>query len=337
VHANKCIFRDNPIYMITRKAFIQQAALVAAGMMLPASNLFSMSKLDKTKVGLQLYTLRDNLEKNAKETIEKVAKIGYAHVETFHKYVGPGNKELFWGMTPKEFKTLLSENHLVSHSGHYQVNDFLTVGNGKDEALKLQMDAAAEIGQQYFVVPVPPPALWDKMTADEYKFLAEQLNKAGIYAKQFNMKIGYHNHFFEFRQLANGKTGYDILLEGTDKATVYYELDLFWAVKSGIDPVSMFKKHPGRFPMWHVKDIDKAVTTTITGNGMDEKPTMDILKSVKFAEVGSGAIDFKKIFGAAQTAGLQYFFVEQDGIYMSDHFQSIKQSFDYIKDNLSKQ
>lgn len=315
---------------------MQQTALIAAGMMLPISDLFSMGKFDKTKIGLQLYTMRDELEKNAKETIEKVAKIGYAHVETFHNYDGPGHKEMFWGMTPKEFKNLLTKNNLVSHSGHYQLNDFLTIGNGKDEALKIQLGAAAEIGQQYFVVPIPPPALWDKMKAADFKFMAAQLNKAGEYAKQFNMKIAYHNHFFEFRNLANGKTGYDILLEGTDKSTVFYELDLFWAVKSGVDPVSMFKKHPGRFPMWHIKDIDKSVTATITGPGMDEKPSMDILKSVKFAEVGTGTIDFTKVFSAAKVAGLQYYFVEQDGIYMPDHFKSIKQSFDYIKANLSK-
>jgi sugar phosphate isomerase/epimerase len=216
------------------------------------------------------------------------------------------------------------------------LNDFLTKGNGNDEALKIQMGDAAAIGQQYFVVPVPPPALWDKMTVDEYKFMAAQLNKAAEYGKKMNLKMAYHNHFFEFRKLANGETGYNILLKETDKANVLFELDLFWAVKSGIDPVSMFKQHPGRFAMWHIKDIDKAVTETITGSGMDEKPTMDILKTVKFTEVGSGTINFANIFAAAPIAGLQYFFVEQDGIYMPDHFQSIKQSFDYIKANLSK-
>jgi sugar phosphate isomerase/epimerase len=322
--------------MINRKVFMQQAGLIAAGMMLPVSNLFSMPQLDKTKIGLQLYTLRDDLEKNAKETIEKVANIGFAHVETFHPYAGPGKKEMFWGMDAKGFKALLKQNNLVSHSGHYQINDFLTVGNGKDEALKLQLEAAAEIGQQYFVVPVPPPALWDKMTVDEYKFMAAQLNKAGELAKKFNIKMAYHNHFFEFRKLSNGGTGYDILLAETDKATIFFELDLFWAVKSGIDPVAMFKKHPGRFPMWHIKDIDKSKTEKITGGKEDEMPTMDILKTVKFAEVGSGTIDFKNIFPAASIAGLQYFFVEQDGIYMPDHFKSIKQSFDYIQSNLSK-
>ncbi len=321
---------------MNRKVFMQQAALIAAGTMLPVNNLFSMYKLDKRKVGLQLYTLRDDLDKNAKGTIEKVAKIGFAHVETFHPYAGPGKKELFWGMGAKEFKLLLKQNNLVSHSGHYQINDFLTVGNGADEALKLQMAAAAEIGQQYFVVPVPPIALWDKMTVDEYKFMAAQLNKAAEYGKQFNIHMAYHNHFFEFRKLSNGSTGYDILLAETNKANVFFELDLFWAVKSGIDPISMFKKHPGRFPMWHIKDIDKSSTEKITGSKMDEKPTMDILKSVKFAEIGTGAIDFTKIFTAAETAGLQYFFVEQDGIYMPDHFKSIKQSFDYIEANLSK-
>ncbi len=322
--------------MVNRKVFMQQAAIIAAGMMLPVSDLFGMPKLDKTKIGLQLYTLRDDLEKNAKETIEKIAKIGFAHVETFHPYAGPGKKELFWGQDAKGFKNLLTENNLVSHSGHYQINDFLTAGNGNNEALKLQLEAAAIIGQQYFVVPVPPPALWDKMTIDEYKFMAAQLNEAGEQAKKYYIKMAYHNHFFEFRKLANGSTGYDILLAETDKSNVFFELDLFWAVKSGIDPIAMFKKHPGRFPMWHIKDIDKATTATITGGAMDEKPTMDILKSVKFAEVGTGTIDFKKIFTAAPTAGLQYFFVEQDGIYMPDHFKSIKESFDYIKTNLSK-
>lgn len=323
--------------MSSRRIFMQQAGLIAAGLMINPSDIFSAGRANTvSKIGIQLYTLRDQLTKDVKSTIEKVAKTGYSHVETYYGYKGPNQADQFWGLDPKGLKALLKANNLVTHSGHYQLDEFLTRGNGKDEALKIQLDIAAELGQEYLVVPVPPHALWDKLTADDFKFIASQLNKAGELAKKSGLKVGYHNHYWEFKQQPDVKmSGYEIMLKGTNPSLVSFELDLFWAIKAGSDPVALFKKYPGRFAMWHVKDIDKASTAKITGGDADKKTSMEILPTVKFSEVGTGAVDFKTIFANASTAGVKYAFVEQDKIDI-DPFDSIKKSYDYVKGNLLK-
>lgn len=323
--------------MSSRRNFIQQAGLIAAGLMVNPSGIFSKGRENTVRsIGIQLYTLREQLAKDVKDTIGKVAKTGYKHVETFYGYKSPGQKEQFWGLDPKGLKALLKTHNLLTHSGHYQLNDYLTKGNGKDEALKEQLEIAAELGQQYLVVPVPPMGIWDKMTGSDYQFMAEQLNKAGEVAKQSGLKVGYHNHYWEFKQQADvNMSGYDVLLKETEPALVSFELDLFWAVKAGMDPIEMFRKNPGRYAMWHVKDIDKTATEKIAGGDADKLTAMDILPKVKFAEVGTGAVDFKNIFENASTAGLKYAFVEQDKISI-DPFDSIKKSYDYVSGNLLK-
>ncbi|CAL1519857.1 sugar phosphate isomerase/epimerase [Chitinophaga sp. MM2321] len=322
----------------SRRSFIQHAGLIAAGMMLPGC-AFTTSKngaLPK-KIGLQLYTLRDQLDKDVKGTIAKVAEIGYDEVETFYGYKGAADEGAFWGLKPDALKALLQEHHLSTPSGHYQLNDYLTRGNGNADALQPQIDLATALGQQYFIVPVLPLSLWDKkLVADDYKFMADQLNKAGELCKKSNLHIGYHNHYWEFKQLSDtGGTGYDVLLKETDPALVSFELDLFWAVKSGVDPIKLFAEAPGRFVAWHVKDMDKNNTASLTAAGTENKTSMDLLSGVTFAEVGTGSIDFKKIFTKAKEAGVKHLFVEQDKITI-DPFESVKESYDYLKNVLLK-
>ena len=324
--------------MDNRRSFLKKAglfggALVAANSQLAnAMELFAPATVNK--IGLQLYTLRDALNKDVRATISKVAGIGYNHVETFYGYQ-EGAATKFWGLSVKELKTLLDENKLQTHSGHYQLNNFLTQGNGDDRALKNQIEIAAELGQQYLVVPIPPMGLWDKMGQKDFEYMAAQLNKAGELCAKSNIKVGYHNHFWEFRTLANGQKGYDILLKGTDPELVKFEMDLFWIRKSGIEPQAYFAKNPGRFPMWHVKDMDKANTASITGGALDQKPSMDILKNISYAEVGTGSINYKEIFSQQKQAGLKYIFVEQDVIKI-DPFMSVAQSYNFVKSKLLK-
>lgn len=317
----------------SRRSFIQQTGLMAAGMMLPGalSAMTRNSALPK-KIGLQLYTLRDQLSQDSKGTLAKVAAIGYNEVETFYGYEASGDKGLFWGMTPKELMAVLKQHKLTTPSGHYQLNEYLTKGDGKADALQPQIDLAAALGQQYFIVPVLPLSLWDKkLGADDYKFMAEQLNKAGEICKKSKLKIGYHNHYWEFKPLADTKgTGYDVLLKETDPSLVAFELDLFWAVKSGRDPISLFREAPGRFVAWHVKDMDKNNTTSLTAAGTENKTSMELLSGVSFAEVGTGAINFRKIFAQAKLAGVKHLFVEQDKITI-DPFESVKKSYQYVK------
>ncbi len=166
--------------------------------------------------------------------------------------------------------------------------------------------------------------------------MAEQLNKAGEQCKKANLKIGYHNHYWEFKPLADSPgTGYEIMLKETDPALVAFELDLFWVVKSGHDPITLFKEAPGRFVAWHVKDMDKANTASLTAAGTENKTSMELLSGVTFAEVGTGSINFSKIFAQAKLAGVKHLFVEQDKITI-EPFDSVTQSYKYVKNVLLK-
>ena len=320
----------------SRRSFLKQSGLLAGAFLL-SDRLAAMTAnpaLPK-KIGLQLFTLRDQLAKDATSTLAKVAAVGYQEVETFYDFSSGDGK--FWGLTPKALNAVLQQYKLSTPSGHYQLNDYLTRGNGKADALQPQIELATALGQQYFIVPVLPLGLWDKkLTSADYGFMASQLNKAGEACKKANLRIGYHNHYWEFKQLADTKqTGYDILLKETDPNLVSFELDLFWAVKSGKDPVSIFKEAPGRFVSWHVKDMDKKNTTSLTGAGTENKTSMQLLSGVSFAEVGTGSIDFRKIFDQAKLAGVKHLFVEQDKITINPYV-SITKSYQYVKNVLLK-
>lgn len=321
---------DNRRSFLTKAGLLGGALLTAGSQMGTAMEVFIPKGV--SKIGLQLYTVRDALTKDVRTTINKIAGIGYDHVETFYGYK-EGAPTQFWGLSVKELKALLLENKLKTYSGHYQLNDFLTRGNGDDRALKNQIEIAAELDQVSLVVPIPPLEIWDKMTPQDFEFMASQLNKAGELCAKSKLKIGYHNHFWEFRTLQNGQRGYDILLKNTDPKLVTFEMDLFWIEKSGIDPMRYFMKHPGRFSMWHVKDIDKANTAKITGAAEDKKPSREILSNITYTEVGTGSINYKEIFKHQKQAGLKYIFVEQDVIKI-DPFVSIGDSFNYVKRNL---
>lgn len=166
------------------------------------------------------------------------------------------------------------------------------------------VDEAAEGGLSYLVCASTPVS-----TLDEIQRSIEVFQKTGEAAKKAGIGFAYHNHVTEFDAVEGGKTPYELILSQTDKDLVEMELDLAWATKAGKDPVALFKEQPGRFPLWHVKDL-KADKQTIT-------------------EVGMGIVDFKRIFEAANIAGLRYFFVEQD--MAPDPIANITTSFGNLK------
>jgi len=306
--------------MNNRRVFLQQTGIAALAALLSPSILSSAlagtaEKAMANKIGIQLFTLREQLLKDVKGVIAEVAKVGYNEVETYYGYPGAYAASGFWGLDAKAFKTLLEANHLTSPSGHYNVSAFLSK-NGDDEILKSHIETAATVGQQYFVIPALPTEIRQSGTLDDYKEMAAKFNHAAEICKKHGLKLAYHNHNFEFKDQGNGTTGYDVLLKETDPALVNFELDLFWAVNAGLDPVAMFAKNPGRFKLWHVKDMDKT-------------------DKAVFTEVGTGSIDFKNIFSHAKSSGLEYMFVEQDVI-KGDPYQSITQSISYIRKVLLK-
>ncbi|WP_316811174.1 sugar phosphate isomerase/epimerase [Pedobacter heparinus] len=291
--------------MNSRRTFIKQAGLAAAGaVLLPA---FSCSgAAAERKTGIQLYSLRELLPHDVKGVIEKVAKAGYKEVETFG-YSADGG---YWGLDPKSFKELLKANGLTSPSGHFVIDDFITSGN--KELLKPLIAGAAAVNNHYFTIAHLSEPI--RKNLDDYKKVTARLNEAAELVAQSGLKLAYHNHAFEFDKHEGGTTGYEIILNGTDKNLIRFEMDLYWVVRSGNDPVALFNKHPGRFVMWHVKDMDKVNHALNT-------------------EVGSGTIDFKNIYKHAKQSGLEHLIVEQEN-FAKDPYVSIKQSFDYVNREL---
>ena len=289
--------------MITRRTFIINTSLTAVTVLALPSLAFSM---DKKEIGLQLYTLREELPKNVKAVLEKVAASGYTNVETY----GFSIKDQFWGLSPFELKKILDENNLKAVSGHYNLGSFLYDGNTTE--LIASIEAAKALKSEFLTVPwVDEPF---RKNLEDYKKIASRLNQAAKMCADSGLKFAYHNHDFEF-QKHDGVTGYEILLNETDKNLVCFELDLYWVVRSGNDPLQLFKENPSRFKMWHVKDMDKQNQALNT-------------------EVGSGSIDFKPFFAAAKQAGMVDFFVEQENNFAVNSFQSIKTSCDFISKKL---
>lgn len=325
----------------SRRQFLKQAGIGALGAYFGSSFLASCDSVNKSNlaggpiknIGLQIYSIRDLLFQDPKLTLETVAKIGYTHIETFGVDVANNS---FWGLKVTELKKILADNGLSTYSGHYDMGKYLDRNNDDKESIEKYIEIAAELGQQYVIAPVNPMHDLNNLQVEDYQYAAEQLNKAGELAKQAGIKVGYHNHFWEFRQFANNTRGLDIMLAFTERDLVAFELDIFWIEKAGLNPLSYIEKYPGRFEMWHVKDMDKQFTKTVIGPDFDQAPLDSIFKEVKYTEVGAGSIDFANIIQAAEKSGLVHAFVEQDDIYLENKFDSIKKSYDYVQKYLAK-
>jgi sugar phosphate isomerase/epimerase len=288
--------------MINRRTFLTHAGLIGAGVaLLPKLSLAA----DNRVAGLQLYTLRDELPKDVRGVIAKVAKAGYKEVEVF----GYSKKNGFWGLQPAEFKKLLDQHGLKSPSGHYGMDRLL--GEGKLDEVEDAITAGKILGHQYITMPYID-AKFRKTSAD-LKNVATKLNMAAKRVKAVGLKMAYHNHDFEFMPI-DGTTLYEVLLKETDPAMVSFEMDLYWVVRAGQDPIKWFEKYPGRFAMVHVKDMDK----------QDRKLN---------TEVGKGDVNFKQIFAKAKLAGIKHYIVEQEN-FKIDPYVSITESCKYLRDTL---
>jgi sugar phosphate isomerase/epimerase len=288
--------------MTTRRTFLAQAGLATAGVLLAPTLLQAQSK---PIAGLQLYTLRDQIPKDVKGWMAKVAKAGYKEVETFDY----SKKAGFWGMDAKAFSALLKANGLSTPSGHYDLNQFFV--EGKAENLNSYIDAAHILGQTYIIVPSIDDSVLK--SASDFKKVSANLNKAAEICGKAGLKLGYHNHNFEWKPV-DGTTFYDTILKDTDPKLVHMEMDIFWVVRAGQDPVKIIEKHPGRFALCHIKDRDKKNPDICT-------------------EIGKGSIDFKTIMSKAKLAGLEHFIVEQEN-FSIDPYTSIAESAAYVKNVL---
>jgi sugar phosphate isomerase/epimerase len=280
-----------------RRNFLQSVALGTAG--LYTGSLFAGQGKAKDPLAVQLYTIRTPISKDLEGSLTKLAGLGYKNVELF------GYNGTFFGKTLAEFKTILKNTGLTAISSHHTTGIAMkgkgTLTDGWDKAIE-DMNS---IGVKYMVCSLLFP---NERTPEIYKTIPELLENSGKATKSAGIQFAYHNHDFEFEKL-DDKLVLDFLLMNTSPELVKVELDLYWINKAGFDPVQYFEKYPGRFPLWHVKDM-AAGTKEIT-------------------EVGNGTIDFDKIFAAREKAGLKYWFVEQD-VSKQDIFKSLEISRDYV-------
>ncbi len=308
--------------MNNRRNFLKNTSAIALGSLLLNKDLLANALANKAGMpgmGLQLYTLFSVFDDDVSGNLKKIAAIGYTEIESaFSKKGG------FYGMQPKEFAATLKNLGMNWRSHHVLGAPFkLPPGakmpvqadgkplvippmkNLRDHYQEL-VDQAAEGGVKYLVCANTPIG-----TLDEIKSSIEVLNKTAEAAKKAGLLFAYHNHDAEFRPV-EGEIPYDMILSQTDKSLVKMELDLGWAMKAGKDPVAMFKANPGRFHLWHVKDMDA--------------------KFEQILEVGKGSFDFKRIFEHAKDAGMKYFFIEQDGA--PKPFENIATSYQNLRNLL---
>jgi sugar phosphate isomerase/epimerase len=310
-----------------RRQFIQTGAFAFSGLLIAKSvnaGIFS-DKKHARPAGLQLYTLGNLMITDPQGTLQKLAAIGYKELET-----AGSQKGNFYGYKPKELAAMIKAAGMVWRSAHvggapFSMTQIMKMAKTAEDSARIQKmmermkdmpkslnlkenyqelaDAAAEGGIGYLVCSSIPVG-----TLDEIKMAVEVFSKAGEACKKLGVQFAYHNHTSEFDEI-EGHRPFDYILSNTDKDLVKMELDLAWATKAKQDPVALFDLHPGRFPLWHVKDLDKTT----------QNPT----------EVGAGTIDFKRIFDNAKKSGMKYFFVEQDGA--PKPLENVTNSYNNIK------
>jgi sugar phosphate isomerase/epimerase len=283
--------------MSNRRDFLRKSALVVASVPLINFDIMASSK-PSGKTGLALYTIRDAMDKDPAASLGEAASAGYNWVEAAAHSEGK-----FYRMAPREFGKLVKRSGLEPLSSHSGLNP------GNYEKL---IDEAAEAGMKYIILP-SLPGEWNG-TIDGFQRAADFFNKAGERCRKAGLTFGFHNHQVEFMEI-NGRVPYDILLERSDPRLVIFELDLAWITAAGKDPVAYFRKYPGRFEVWHLKDL--------TPEKQD-------------ATLGEGIIDFKPILAEAGTAGMKYWFIEQDNCRTHSPMESIRISRDYYLGKLLK-
>lgn len=283
----------------SRRDFLKTGAMAAAGFTLLSCELFASPKKPAVRnIGVQLWSVKEDMGKDAAGTLAKVAKMGYKQVEGFGYSEGK-----FFGLPADQFAKVLAENGLTMPSAHAMITSKDYTNGQLSDAFKKLTDDAKKVGQKYVIAP----AMADE-DRSKGKLMAEIFNKAGEHCKSMEMKFGYHNHDFEFEKY-DGVSLFKTLLDNTQKDLVTFEMDLYWVKFAKENPIEWFKKYQGRFTHFHVKDHD---------------PTKNVS-----VEVGEGDINFQEIFNS-KLSGAKYFIVELED-YKRHALEGIEISLNNLK------
>ena len=296
--------------MMNRRTFLETATTVTAATLL-SRLAWAAPEHKAQKIGVQLYTVRDAMAKDFDGSLAKVAAAGYKQVELAGFSFDNGEVRYF-GKTPQELRAALDHHGLVAPSTHVNYK-FLA-----PETFPKILEASKVLGHQYIVNPWIEEEV--RKQPDGWKSVTETFNHVGEECKKAGFQFAYHNHWFEFLPV-DGVLPYDLILRQCDPKLVKMELDLCWITAAGADPVKYFNLYPGRFPLVHVKDLKK-IPPISTGGAQNFGDTVDL------TEVGSGIIDWKRIFAQSDKAGIKLYIVEHD--HPTAPFDSIKTSYEYL-------
>ncbi|HEX3023777.1 MAG TPA: sugar phosphate isomerase/epimerase [Chitinophagaceae bacterium] len=281
-----------------RRNFIRLSSLSALSLAMPVKkfSFLNNENFDSLKIkqfGIQLWTVKEDMAANAKDTLKKIAGDGYKQIESFE-----GKQGMFWGMTYKEFKKYMDELGMKIISSHCDTkNDF-----------ERKAAEAAEIGMKYLICPWKGP----QKSIDDFKRFADEFNKNGEVCRKNGIRFAYHNHDYSWKPI-DGQIPQEVMIDNTDKNLVDFEMDIYWVVAAGVDPKVYFKKYPNRFRLCHVKDMGK----TATGS--------------ESVHLGTGTIDFHSVLKTGKENGLEYFIVEQEAFTNTNPLESAKINADYLK------
>jgi hypothetical protein len=287
---------------ITRRNFVvRSAAALTAAKTLSAFE----PPLSASNLGVQLYTIRNTIEKDPGKDLNAIAAIGYQEVEVVYATL-----DKIW--------PAIQDAKLRAVSAHVDTALFMQGGGKLDDAI----GGLKEKGFAFMVLPYIAPS--ERGGMDTFKKLADILNKSGEKAKAAGLTLCYHNHAFEFEPM-DGTTGLEVMLKETQKSLVSLELDIFWVSVAGHKPVDVMKKHSDRIALLHLKDKAPDVPVQYNEN----------VPKAAFKEVGHGSIDIPGVLAEAKRIGVKNYFVEQDQT-PGDPLDSLKQSFDYLSSRFAK-
>jgi len=286
--------------MVTRRNFIRTGSTVLAALPFAKnglSNAFPSAALKN--FGIQLYMVRDEMEKYPATVLRILGDMGYTQLESFK-----GSKGMYWGMSNKEFKKVASQYKLSLISTHYD-----------DDEIPFEKKAvdASEIGMKYLICPWKGP----QKSIDDFKKIAEDFNRRGKICKDHGIRFGYHAHDYPYKKV-DGQMPIDVLLDNTDKDLVDFEMDFYYTVTEGQDPEEYLKKYKDRFRLCHMRDVMKE---RLPAGSQDESA----------CDLGQGIINYPKLINTALENGTKYFFVEQSRYFEETPMQSAKNNADYLK------
>lgn len=249
---------------------------------------------DLSKFGIQLYTLRDVIPNDPKGTIKQVADYGFKQIESYD-----GDQGMFWNMKHTEFKKYLDDLGITMASSHCDIKE-----NFEEKAAQ-----AAEIGMEYLICP----HIGAQTSVEKWKEVTERFNECGAICKKNGIKFAYHNHAYSFKPFS-GMIPHEFLMDNTDPDLVHHQMDIYWVVTGGADPIKYLKKYPNRFTLCHVKDRMKNA-------GDEQRATTNL---------GTGIIDFPKILKVAKDNGMKHFIMEQERYDNTTPMEAAKAGAEYL-------